>query len=118
MEGPTVYEYVSDMEDFYRMQIGYLASVVVFSASWCRPCASLKEWLNENYKDFPYPILIADVDNSELQPLTESIAGMPTIEIYQDSVRTHVIEGFQPDKLKLILDQFRSNDRTPISFNE
>lgn len=97
------YTYADTMEDFYRLQSGFAASVVIYSASWCGPCVRLKEWLNETYGNFKYPIVVVDVDAEEMKLLTENVEAMPTIEVYQNGERTHVLQGFAKDKVDAVL---------------
>lgn len=97
------YTYAPSMEDFYRLQSGYASSVVIYSASWCGPCVRLKEWLNETYRAASFPIVVVDVDNEAMRPLTEGVEAMPTIEVYQNGERTQVMQGFQKDKLESLL---------------
>jgi thiol-disulfide isomerase/thioredoxin len=97
------YTYANTMEDFYRLQSGYTSSVVIYSASWCGPCVRLKEWLNESFAASTFPIVVVDVDNEAVKMLTENVEAMPTIEVYQNGERTHVMQGFQKDKLQSVL---------------
>ena len=55
--------------------------------------------------------MVVDVENPEVQMLTESVQAMPTIEVYQNGERTQTLQGFQKEKVKEVLEELAREDR-------
>lgn len=76
---------------------------VIYSAKWCKPCKSFKEWLAKEYTEYAIPILVIDVDN--LEELAIGISGLPTmvgLHNKEEFIRT---EGFNQQKLETIFQE-------------
>lgn len=101
------YQYVESVSEFYKFQTTCPRLVVIYSASWCGPCKTLKEWLDKNYMNYPHPILVLDVDNMALDPLVESVEGMPTIEFIEEKNVIQKVVGLRTAELQDTLDKWR-----------
>lgn len=91
------YRYIQDGEEYHRVLEDNEHVFVIYSASWCKPCQSLKAMLDLDYVDYPHPIVVVDVD--ELEELADGISGLPTMVGYhkkQEYIRT---TGYNPQKL-------------------
>lgn len=108
---PHSYQYVESVSEFYKFETTHDRLVVIYSASWCGPCKILKEWLDTDYKNYPHPILILDVDNMALDPLVESVEGMPTIEFIEEKSVIKKMVGLQKGDLKQILDNWLEDSK-------
>ena len=75
---------------------------VIFSAGWCGPCKAFKKWLEEEYVEFPHPILIVDVE--QLEELASDISAMPTMVGFHNQEEFVRTEGFNKQKLNEVLD--------------
>lgn len=76
---------------------------VIYGAQWCGPCKKFKEWLSEQYPDYPHPILLVDVEESE--DLAQDISALPTMIGYHQQKEFIRTEGFDRTKLQPIFDQ-------------
>lgn len=76
---------------------------VIYSATWCGPCKSLKSWLKEEYNTYPIPIVVVDVE--ELEELAQDISGLPTLVGFHNKEPYIRTEGFNKQKLKPIFDK-------------
>lgn len=103
------YRYVESVAEFYKFHTTNDRLIVIYSASWCKPCTLLKGWLDTDYKDYPHPILILDVENMALEPLVESVQGMPTIEFIENKSVIKTVNGFNQMQLKETLDAWKGD---------
>lgn len=97
-----MYKYVRDEEEYKRTIDENEYVFVIYSATWCGPCKAFKAWLEEEYVEFPHPILIVDVE--ELEELASDISAMPTMVGFHNQEEFVRTEGFNKQKLKELLD--------------
>jgi len=113
-----VYTYLETVEDFYQMQTTSERCMIIYSASWCGPCKLLKTWLDKTYSDFPYPIGIVDVENSELEELYKEVSGLPTIEFMKDGEKEREIVGFDKVGIQEMMDQMLEKEEIPAGVSK
>lgn len=90
-------KYVASPEEFSKIKEENVDCVMIYSASWCGPCRSLKEWITN---DLPHlPVFVIDTDNPDVEELCEKLSALPTIEIYHEGEQVYITQGFQKDKL-------------------
>ena len=101
------YQYLESLEEFYQIQTTSSQAVIIYSAAWCGPCKLLKEWLDTKYKGFPHPIVVVDVENTDLAVLYEHVSGLPTIEFLKDGQKVDEMVGYKKADLEPILEEMR-----------
>jgi thiol-disulfide isomerase/thioredoxin len=107
------YQEIQNEEQYKQVQEDHEYVFVIYSAKWCKPCKSFKEMLNNEYKDYPHPIVVVDVD--ELEELAIGISGLPTmvgLRKKEEFIRT---EGFNQQKLQKI---FQDAIQTETTIND
>ena len=85
--------------------------LVDFWAPWCAPCVSLSPILEAIDKDLDNKLTIAkqNIDEEPNVPTAEGVRGIPTMQIYKDSVLVDTIVGLTnksdlTNKIKVHLD--------------
>ena len=54
--------------------------MLLFTASWCKPCQELKEWIKQHIpEDVSHFIKIVDIDEEPDLVLKENITGIPLL---------------------------------------
>ena len=69
--------------------------LIDFWAPWCSPCLSLSPILEQIDKELDNKIVIAkhNIDEEVNIPSSEAVRGIPTMQIYKDSVLVDTIVG-------------------------
>jgi thioredoxin 1 len=100
------YHHITSLEDYYLIHTTSERDIVLYTASWCGPCKELKAFLHDRYPDISVPVLIIDVDDSELAELITEVQGMPTLEFYEQGKMVERIEGFRKAAVQKMLEQW------------
>lgn len=100
----SCYKIVRTKEEYEKILEENEYVFVIYSATWCGPCKSFKTWLNEEYKKYPHPILVIDVE--ELEELADEISGLPTLIVLHKKEQILKTEGFNKQKLKIVFDEY------------
>jgi hypothetical protein len=74
--------------------------------------------LDKTYSDFPYPIGIVDVENSELEELYKEVSGLPTIEFMKDGEKEREIVGFDKVGIQEMMDQMLEKEEIPAGVSK
>lgn len=106
-----MYKYVLNEEEYKKTIAENEYVFVIFSAGWCGPCKAFKKWLEEEYVEFPHPILIVDVE--QLEELASDISAMPTMVGFHNQEEFVRTEGFNKQKLKEVLDATLTTTTNP-----
>jgi thioredoxin 1 len=80
--------------------------VLYFTASWCGPCETIKEFVFEKITTYTHSYFsIIDVDNEDYQDLCDdfSINAMPTFIFYKNSVEIDKVIGADKEKINNLL---------------
>jgi len=104
MEG---YRKIKSEEDYQKTLEEHEYVFVIFSATWCGPCKNLKKMIQDEYKTYPHPIVMVDVD--EFEDLADGVQGLPTIVGFHQKNEVHRVVGFKPDNIKELLDSVLNN---------
>ena len=100
------YRPITSLEEYYLIHTTSEKDIVLYTASWCKPCKELKQFLHDSYPDISVPVLIIDVDDAELSDLITDVQGMPTIEFYQNGNRLERIEGFRKAEIEKMIQEW------------
>lgn len=95
-------QYVKSKEDYDRIMGENHIVIVIYSAVWCGPCRTFKSWIHDEYKSYPHPILVIDVE--ELEEMADDIKALPTMFVYENCKVVMTTEGFDKQKMKGIFD--------------
>lgn len=104
MEG---YSKIKSEEEYHKTLEENEHVFVIFSATWCGPCKNLKKMIQDEYKTYPHPIVMVDVD--EFEDLADGVEGLPTIVGFHKNKEVNRVVGFKADKIKENLDSVASN---------
>lgn len=110
------YRLIRDEEDYHRVLEENEYVFVIYSASWCKPCQSLKAMLDRDFVDYPHPIVVVDVE--ELEELADGISGLPTMVGHhnkQEYIRT---TGFDPQKQAKVFQDAIQQEKTEETNHE
>ena len=96
-------------EDFENKIKQENASVIQFSAAWCRPCKSLKpimDKLSEEYKE-KCNMYYADIENDGINTGSAAgIRGVPTVILYKKGIEVaRKVGGVPESHMKQFLDE-------------
>lgn len=105
MEG---YKKIVDEEEYNTVLEENEYVFVIYSASWCGPCKSLKKMLGEDYLSYPHPIVVVDVD--ELEELAVGVNGLPTMVGFHKKNEFIRTVGYDKKKIQQILDNVLQDD--------
>jgi thiol-disulfide isomerase/thioredoxin len=100
------YHNIESLEDYYLLHTTCDRDIILYTASWCKPCKALKKFLHETYPDLGIPLLIVDVENQDLSDLVSNVRAMPTLDFYEKGDVKHRIEGFDKEQIQTLLDQW------------
>jgi thiol-disulfide isomerase/thioredoxin len=100
------YHVIDSLEDYYLLHTTSPKNIVLYTASWCRPCKELKEFLHENYPDLSVPLLIVDVEHPDLTDLIGEVQAMPTLEFYESGQIVNRMEGFRRAEITRLLKEW------------
>jgi hypothetical protein len=78
----------------YNEAINQNASMLLFSLPTCKPCKTLKEWLETNYSSDIHHFYYINADTESLKEMTKDIVCFPTVVLYIHSKRISTVEGF------------------------
>lgn len=78
----------------YNDAIKQNASMLLFSLPTCKPCKTLKEWLETNYSSEINHVYYINVDTESLKEITKEIVCFPTVVLYIHSKKISTVEGF------------------------
>jgi len=96
------YKKIKDEEEYDRVLEENEYVFVIYSATWCGPCRSFKQFLEEEYPSYPHPIVVVDVE--ELEELAIGVSGLPTMVGFHNKEEFIRTEGFNKSKIKKIFD--------------
>ena len=100
------YHLIESLEDYYLVHTTSVRDIVLYTATWCKPCKELKAFLHDLYPDLEVPLLIVDVENPELTDLVSDVKAMPTLEFYEDGQLKHRVEGFTRSKVRELVEEW------------
>lgn len=95
-------------EDFDRTVLGAGAPVLVdFYADWCAPCKMVAPLVDELAGSHVGNLLVAKVDTDHAQGVAQrfGIRGIPTLILFRDGVETARSVGFEPDKVRALVQE-------------
>ena len=108
------YTYINSVEEFEMLKSDNDYVVAIYSAGWCGPCKTLKQWLDLDYADFTYPIVVIDIDEPDVSDIIGDVSALPTIEVYHKNQIVYRTEGFDKPKVNVLLNDI-CNKREIIS---
>lgn len=114
-ECQEVIKYIKSEEEYHKILEKYEYVFVVYSAVWCGPCRHFKDFLFEEYKSYPHPIVIVDVD--EFEDLSEGISGLPTMIGFHNKEEFVRTVGFDRSKLTQIFNDIKDKIVAPNYIN-
>jgi thiol-disulfide isomerase/thioredoxin len=100
------YHLIESLEDYYMLHTTSARDIILYTASWCRPCKELKAFLHEEYPELEIPLLIVDVEHPDLSDLVADVQAMPTLEFYQEGKLVHRIEGFTRSRVRELVEEW------------
>lgn len=102
------YDYVKSEEEYDEILANKEYVFVIYSATWCGPCKTFKNWLEEEYTTYPYPhpILVVDIEEWDDIANKENISGLPTMIVFHNKNIVERTEGFHQKELKKIFDHY------------
>lgn len=77
-----------------------MTSITVYGAKRCSYCEKLEDWLIENKLDYDFKNI--DIAKNQEELMRYEVQGIPFI-IIKDNNKKHIIEGFNPDQIKIVL---------------
>lgn len=96
------YKYLENEEELAAALEENEYVLVIYSAQWCGPCKALKEWLGVEFREFPCPILIVDVEEHEA--LADDVRALPTLVGHFNKEVFVRAEGFDKARVRALLD--------------
>jgi thiol-disulfide isomerase/thioredoxin len=100
------YHLIESLEDYYMLHTTSARDIVLYTATWCKPCKELKAFLHEAYPDLGVPLLIVDVEHPDLSDLVSDVQAMPTLEFYREGKLEHRVEGFTRSKVRELVEEW------------
>lgn len=91
-------KYLSSVSELETYKMEKKNFVLLYCASWCKPCVLLKEWIDLEYGD-AINVCVIDIDNPDMESICSHINALPTTEIYNASILVYSCEGFSKDNL-------------------
>lgn len=82
--------------------------IVMFGATWCRPCKVFKpkfQTLSEETSDIPF--VYCDVDDTRDLVTDLSIQSVPTVVGFFDGIECSTVTGPDLDKVKALVEELR-----------
>jgi len=88
---------ISSVDEYKTMLVE--PCIFIFSSyKSCHPCRLLKKWIEKEYSEVDH-IYYVDVDNPNLNSITDEIYALPTVCFYQDGQVVENVEGFKKDEI-------------------
>lgn len=80
-------------------------SIVLFHATWCKPCNKMKECIKKNIKKLNREIIYVDVDKSNDIKSYYKIRSYPTLISFKDGVSDYVMCSLNEKELIKLLER-------------
>jgi thioredoxin 2 len=95
-------------DDFDKTVLGAQVPVLVdFYADWCAPCRMVAPFVDELAQAHVGKVIVAKVDTDRAPDVAMKydIRSIPTIILFRDGEEVERSIGFEPDKLRSLLDE-------------
>ena len=97
-------KYILNPEQFFETIISESYSLFIYSSvKTCPPCRAMKKWFESDYPDIEH-VYYVDVDQVNLESLTNTIFALPTLHLHHHSTVLKEIKGFNKPVILEALD--------------